>query len=439
MQPVDQVIIPRWLIPVDSAGSVLEEHALAIADGRIVEIGSRESINSGYRAECEVHLPRHVVMPGLVNAHTHAAMTLLRGYADDLPLQEWLADHIWPAEAAWVDASFVEVGTDLALAEMIKSGTTCFNDMYFFPEVAAARAERAGMRACIGMIVLDFPSIWAQNADEYVNKGLALRDELRHSPLITTAFAPHAPYTVSDRTLERVRVLADELDCQIHMHVHETTTEIEESTGRYGMRPLERLDRLELVGPRLVAVHLVHLLPGEMEILAERDVKMVHCPQSNLKLGSGLAPVAKLLDCGVTVSIGTDGAASNNDLDLLDEMRCASLLAKGVSENPAALPAHLALEAATRGGAKALGLADHIGSLESGKQADLVAIDLSDCATQPVYHPLGQVVYSATRQQVSDVWVGGKRLLEDRRLTTLDETEITRKAAEWGRRIAAGR
>ena len=296
-----------------------------------------------------------------------------------------------------------------------------------------------GCGACIGMIVLDFPSIWAQNADEYINKGLALRDELRHSQLITTAFAPHAPYTVADRTLERVRVLADELDCQIHMHVHETTTEIEESTGRYGMRPLERLDQLELVGPRLVAVHLVHLLPGEMEILAERDVKVVHCPQSNLKLGSGLAPVAKLLDCGVTVSIGTDGAASNNDLDLLDEMRCASLLAKGVSENPAALPAQAALEAATRGGAKALGLADHIGSLESGKQADLIAIDLSDCATQPVYHPLSQVVYSATRQQVSDVWVGGKRLLEDRRLTTLDETEIIRKAAEWGRRIAAGR
>ncbi len=438
MQEVDQIILPRWLIPVDETQSVLEDHALAVADDRIVALDSSEAIRARYRAKTEITLAGHALLPGLVNAHTHAAMTLLRGYADDLPLMEWLTGHIWPAEAAWVDARFVEVGTDLALAEMIRSGTTCFNDMYFFPEVAAARAENAGMRACIGMIVIDAPSAWAQNAGECINKGLQLRDETRHSPLISTAFAPHAPYTVDDSAFEKIRTLADELDCRIHLHVHETRREIEESTGRYGMRPLERLDQLGLLSPRLAAVHLVHLLPGEIETVAERGVKVVHCPQSNLKLGNGFCPLAKLLEHGVTVAIGTDGASSNNDLDMLGELQTASLLAKGASENPAALPAHAAIEAATLGGAKALGL-DHLtGSLHPGKQADLTAINLADCATQPVYHPLSQIAYAATRHQVSDVWIAGKRLLENRRLTTLDETEIVQKAAELGRRIGGG-
>ena len=438
MKQVDQIITPRWLVPVDDAKSVLEGHALAISDDHIVALDSSEAINARYRAKTEIALPNHLLMPGLVNAHTHAAMTLLRGYADELPLMEWLSHHIWPTEAKWVDARFVEIGTDLALAEMIRSGTTCFNDMYFFPDVAAARAENAGMRACIGMIVLDFPTVWAQSADEYINKGLALRDTMRHSALISTAFAPHAPYSVSDPALEKICILADELDCQIHIHLHESASEIEESNSRYGMRPLERLDRLGLVGPRLTAVHLVQLLPEEIETVAARGVKVVHCPQSNLKLGNGICPVAKLLESGVCVAIGTDGASSNNDLDMLDELQTASLLAKGVSENPSALPAHDALEAATLGGARALGLDHIIGSIRHGKKADVIAIDLSDSATQPVYHPLNQIVYSAARHQVSDVWVGGKRLLENRRLTTLDETGILRKAAELAHRIATG-
>ena len=265
MQSVDQIITPRWLIPVDEARSVLEGHALAVADDCIVALDTADAINARYRAKAEIVLDDHALLPGLVNAHTHAAMTLLRGYADDLPLMEWLTEHIWPAERAWVDAGFVEIGTDLALAEMIRSGTTCFNDMYFFPEVAAARAENAGMRACIGMIVIDdLPSAWAQNADECINKGLELRDSVRHSALVSTAFAPHAPYSVGDKTLEKIRVLADELDCRIHMHIHETRREIEESTGRYGMRPLERLDQLDLVGPRLTAIHMIQLLPWDI-------------------------------------------------------------------------------------------------------------------------------------------------------------------------------
>ena len=442
MQSVDLIIAPRWLIPVDSASPtngaqpVLENHALAVTGERIVALDTVAAINAAYRATTEVTLTNHALLPGLVNAHTHAAMTLLRGYADDLPLMEWLEKHIWPAEGAWVDARFVEIGTDLALVEMIRSGTTCFNDMYFFPEVAAARAEKAGVRACIGLIVIDdLPSAWAQNADECINKGLELRDQVRHSTLISTAFAPHAPYSVGNRALEKIRVLADELDCRIHMHVHETRQEIDESTARYGMRPLERLDRMELVGPRLSAVHLTQLLGGEIETVAERGVAVVHCPQSNLKLGNGLCPVEKLRKSGVSVAIGTDGASSNNDLDMLAELQSASLLAKGTAQDPAALPAHAALQAATLNGARALGLEQVSGSLTPGKQADIIAIDLSDSATQPVYHPLSQIVYSAARHQVSDVWVGGKRLLENRRLTTLDETEILAKAAEFGRRI----
>lgn len=439
MQTVDQIIKPRWLAPIDAGASVLEDHAVAVAGERIVAVDSRASIAARYRAPSEAELDGHILMPGLINAHTHAAMTLLRGYADDLPLMEWLSGHIWPAEEKWVDAEYVEIGADLALIEMIRGGTTCFNDMYYFPGIVAARAEQAGMRACVGMIVLDFPSVWAQDADEYIRKGLELRDATRHSPLITTAFAPHAPYTVSDRPLETICTLADELECGIHMHVHETAHEIEQSTGRYGIRPLERLGRLGLLGPRLIAVHMTQLLPGEIDAVAEHGVKVVHCPQSNLKLASGICPAAKLLESGVSVAIGTDGASSNNDLDMLAELQTASLLAKGASGDPSALPARDALRMATLGGAEALGLGDITGSIVAGKKADLIAIDLSEPATQPVYHPLSQIVYSAGRHQVSDVWVGGKRLLENRRLTTLDEEQIVRKAAALGRRIAGGK
>lgn len=438
MQTVDQIIKPRWLLPIDDDATVLENHAVAIAGERIAAVDSCAAIDAQYRTAnaITITLADHALMPGFINAHTHAPMTLLRGYADDLPLMEWLAEHIWPAESKWVDAEYVEVGADLALAEMIRGGTTCFNDMYFFPDIVAARAEAAGMRACVGMIVLDAPTVWAQDADEYIGKGLELMDAVRHSPLITTAFAPHAPYTVSDQPLERIRTLADELECGVHTHVHETAREVEESLERHGMRPLQRLEQLGLLGPRLVAVHLTQLLPDEIDLVAERGVKVAHCPQSNLKLASGICPVARLTAAGAAVAIGTDGASSNNDLDMLSEMQTASLLAKGASGNPAALPAHAALRAATMGGAEALGLAHLTGAVAAGKQADLAAIDLSAPATQPLYHPLSQIAYSAARDQVTDVWVGGRRLLENRRLTTLDEAEIVRQAAQWSRRIA---
>ncbi len=435
MQPVDFIIIPRWLIPVDATHSILTEHALAITGERIVALDTAANIRAQYRATDEIVLDQHALLPGFINAHTHAAMTLLRGYADDLPLMEWLTKHIWPAEAAWADARFVEVGTDLALVEMIRSGTTCFNDMYFFPEVSAARAEAAGMRACIGMIIINAPSKWANDMDEYFQKGLDLRDETRHSALISTAFAPHAPYSVDDAALEKICIYADELDCHIHMHIHETRQEIEESLSRHKVRPLERLAQLELLSPRLAAVHMVHLLPGEIETIAMRGVSVVHCPQSNLKLGNGMCPLATLLENGVSVAIGTDGASSNNDLDMLSETQTAALLAKGVAENPAAVPAHAALEAATLGGARALGLEQQIGSLAVNKKADFIAVDLSAAATQPIYHPLSQIIYAASRDQISDVWVGGKRLLQNHELTTLDENEIVQKAREFGMQI----
>lgn len=443
MQNVDQIIYPRWLIPVQDIDTppqqqVFEHYGVVIDKGHVFAIDSRTSLSSKFHSDNTIELTEHVLMPGLINAHTHSAMTLLRGYADDLPLMEWLSQHIWPAEAKWVNSEFVKVGTDLAIAEMIMSGTTCFNDMYFFPNITASRAESAGIRACVGMIVIDFPTVWANDADEYISKGLEVRDELRHSKLVTSAFAPHAPYTVSNQPLEKIGVLAEELDCQIHMHVHETAHEIDESTARYGMRPLERLDQLGLVSPRLAAVHMTQLLPAEITSLAERGVNVVHCPQSNLKLASGFSPVDNLLKEGVNVAIGTDGASSNNDLDMLGETQSAALLAKAVAEDPSAMNAYQALYASTKAGAIALGLESETGSIEPGKSADVIAIDLSDPASQPVFHPLSQVVYGASRTQVSDVWVAGKRLLEDRKLTRMELSSIISTASEWGLKIEAG-
>jgi 5-methylthioadenosine/S-adenosylhomocysteine deaminase len=434
---IDTLINARWVIPVDPDTSVSDHHSVAVHEGKIVEILPTSGASAQYRAQQSVELPHHALIPGFVNAHTHAAMSLFRGLADDLPLMEWLQKHIWPAEQKWVSGEFVRDGTELAVAEMIKSGTTCFNDMYFFPDESARVAQEAGIRACIGMIMIDFPSAWAQSADEYLQKGLKLHDDFRNHELITTAFAPHAPYTVSDAPLEKIRTLADELDVPIHMHVHETAHEVDESVTRFGVRPLERLAKLEMLTPRLLAVHMTQLLPGEIDVLRERGVNVIHCPESNMKLASGFCPVGQLTGKGVNVALGTDGAASNNDLDMLDELRMAALLAKGVARDATAVPAHTALRMATLNGAKALGLDDQVGSIAQGKQADMVAIDLSAITSQPVYDPISQIAYSAGRDQVSDVWVHGKRLLKDRRLTTLDEASILDKASRWRDKIRA--
>ncbi len=436
-KPIDTLIHARWVIPVEPDSVVLDHHSLAIQAGRIVGVHSRAEAERLYQALDVVDLPRHALIPGLVNTHTHSAMSLMRGLADDLPLMQWLQDHIWPAEARHASPEFCRDGVELAMAEMLRGGITCFNDMYFFPDVTAQVASRAGMRACVGLILLDFPSPWAQGPDEYLDKAAAVHDAWNDHPLIRTAFGPHAPYTVSDKPLERMRVLADELDIPIQMHIHETAFEVEQALAQTGKRPLARLQVLGLLTPNLMAVHMTQLTDADINLCADTGVHVIHCPESNLKLASGFCPVSKLLAAGVNVALGTDGAASNNDLDMMGEMRCAALLAKAVAGDAAALPAHTALRMATLNGARALGMADQIGSLEPNKWADLCAIELDRIETQPLYNALSQLVYSAGRHQVSDVWVAGRRLLDNRRLTTLDEAAVLSRAHQWGQRLAA--
>ena len=435
---LDLLLLPTWLVPVEPAGVVLRDHGLGIRDGQIVLIAPRaEALRHKAREVRE--LTDCLLAPGLVNAHGHAAMTLLRGIADDLPLMTWLREHIWPAEGKWVDDAFVRDGTNLAIAEQIKGGITCFSDMYFYPQVATECAHNAGVRAQITIPVLNFAVPGARDAAEALRKGLQLFDDLKQHPRIRIAFGPHAPYTVSDDKLEEIRMLADELDAGIHMHVHETAQEVADALAEHGERPLARLARLGLLGPRFQAVHMTQIDDDDLALLVEHNCSVIHCPESNLKLASGFCPVERLWQAGVNVAIGTDGAASNNDLDLLGETRTAALLAKAVAGSATALDAHSALRMATLNGARALGLESQIGSLETGKLADLVAFDLSGLAQQPVYDPVSQLIYASGRDCVKHVWVGGKQLLDDGRLTRMDEQELIDTAKHWGRQIAQGR
>ncbi|WP_314385533.1 TRZ/ATZ family hydrolase [Pseudomonas brenneri] len=433
--PLDLLLLPSWLVPVEPAGVVLKAHGLGIRDGRIAFIGPRAQALKLAAHEVR-ELPGVLLSPGLVNAHGHAAMTLFRGLADDLPLMTWLQQHIWPAEAKWVDEAFVRDGTDLAIAEQIKGGISCFSDMYFFPKVASERVHNSGLRAQIAIPILDFPIPGAANADEAIRQGVELFGDLKHHPRIKIAFGPHAPYTVSDANLEKVRVIAEELDAAIHMHVHETACEVQQSVEQYGERPLARLARLGLLGPRLQAVHMTQISEDDLALLVESNSSVIHCPESNLKLASGFCPVERLWQAGVNVAVGTDGAASNNDLDLLGETRTAALLAKAVAGSASALDAHRALRMATLNGARAMGLEAEIGSLEVGKAADIVAFDLSGLAQQPIYDPVSQLIYATGRDCVKHLWVGGKQLLDDRQLTRMDEQQLSAMATAWGQRIS---
>jgi len=435
MQEIDTLIEAGWIIPVEPANTVFTDYAIAIDKGRIVEILAAPDAAIKYKGNQHHRYPGHVLLPGFVNTHTHASMSLLRGLADDMPLMQWLQEHIWPAESQHVNEEFVHDGTRLAMAEMLRCGTTCFNDMYFFPDVTARLAREAGMRATVGLIVLDFPTIWASHADEYIEKGLAVNDHYRDDTLVTTAFAPHAPYTVSDGTLLHVQTLVNELEIPIHIHLHETADEIQQSIEQYGVRPIQRLSELGLLTPNLVAVHMTQLLDEEIETIAENAVNVVHCPESNLKLASGFCPLSRLTQAGINVALGTDGAASNNDLDMLSEMRTAALLAKTVANDARALDAMKAIELATLNGARALGLDAEIGSLVAGKSADMIAIDLASIETQPVYHPESHIVYASSRDKVTDVWINGEHLLNQRELTRLDQKEILEKAHSWQQRI----
>lgn len=434
--PLDLLLLPTWLVPVEPAGVVLHAHGIGIRDGQIALIAPREHALR-HPAREVLELPGRLLAPGLVNAHGHAAMTLFRGLADDLPLMTWLEQHIWPAESKWVDEAFVRDGTDLAIAEQLKGGITCFSDMYFFPNVASERVHASGMRAQITIPVLDFAIPGARDAQEALRKGVELFADLKHHPRIKIAFGPHAPYTVSDDKLESIRTLAEELEAGIHMHVQETAFEVQQSMELHGQRPLARLQRLGLLGPRFQAVHMTQIDDDDLAMLVTSNTSVIHCPESNLKLASGFCPVERLWQAGVNVAVGTDGAASNNDLDLLGETRTAALLAKAVAGSATALDAHRALRMATLNGARALGLEQEIGSLEVGKAADLTAFDLRGLAQQPIYDPVSQLIYASGRQCVEHVWVGGKQLVDSGRLTRLDEAALIESAQTWGQRIAA--
>jgi 5-methylthioadenosine/S-adenosylhomocysteine deaminase len=431
------LLLPGFLVPVRPRLQILESMAVVIEDELITAVLPRSEALETYADARKIELPEHVLVPGFINMHTHSAMSLLRGYADDLNLQTWLNDYIWPLEKSFLGPGFVHDGSKLAIAEMIRGGTTFFNDLYFYPEVTAATAVETGIRACIGLPVINVPTIWAANENEYIDKGLEVSDSWKNEPLITTAMAPHAPYSVGDAALVRIAELSAANDMRVHMHVLESNWEIGESIRQHGKSTLERLAACDLLNERLLAVHMTQLDPVDVRILTESGVNVVHCPESNLKLGNGICPLADLLEDGVNVALGTDGAASNNNLDLLEESRTAALLAKGFSNDPCVVTAFQALEMLTINAAGALGKSHQLGSIEAGKLADLCAVRMDSLQTTPMYDVVSHLIYAASSQQVSHVWVGGRLLLEDGQFLHLDVDGIVDRAKYWAGKIAA--
>ncbi|WP_019530442.1 TRZ/ATZ family hydrolase [Dasania marina] len=434
-QTVDSLIHAEWIIPIRPANTQLKHHSIAIKDGVIVDLLPTKLAKQQYCSANTHELAQQLLMPGLVNAHGHAAMSLFRGMADDQDLHNWLQNHIWPAEAQWVDAEFVKDGSLLAIAEMLRSGTTCYSDMYFFPDAAAEAVQDSGIRAQFCFPVLDFASTWGSDADDYISKGLAAREKWQHQPLLNFAFGPHAPYTVSDQPMSRIAALAAELDIGIQIHCHETQQEVTDAINKDGERPLARLNRLGLLGPSTQLVHMTVLNDADIELVRLSGAHVVHCPASNLKLASGFCPTQQLLELDINVALGTDGAASNNNLDLFSEMHIAALLAKATSGNAAALGDWQALEMATLAGAKALGLDHKIGSLEIGKQADLIAIDMSNIEQQPIYQPISQLVYTHSAGNVKHSWIAGTQVLHNRQPTQINLTQLAQKAQQWRDKI----
>jgi 5-methylthioadenosine/S-adenosylhomocysteine deaminase len=437
MEKIDHLIHAKWIITCENTNRVLENHAIAMAREKIVAILPSEKAKQQYQPLRESHYHTHAILPGLINSHTHLAMSLFRGLADDLDLMDWLNHYIWPAEGKWVSHEFVYDGSLLAMAEMIRCGTTCFNDMYFFLDATAQAAQQAGVRAHIGMTIIDVPTAWAKTPEEYFRKAIDFYQEYKDSQSIVPTLAPHSTYTVSRENLEKIKQLAADYNLKINIHLQEAPSEMAHSMEKYQKRPLERLQEIGLVSPDLIAIHMTQINDTDLEILQQSRPNIVHCPESNMKLASGMCPVETLTKLGINVAIGTDGAASNNDLDMFGEMRSAAFLGKVAANDPKAISAEKALKMATLQGAKALGI-DHVtGSLEPGKDADFIAIDLEQLETQPIYHPISQIVYAASRHQVTDVWVRGKQLLKARQLLTIDEHDLTKKACAWSKRIKA--
>ncbi|MEO0443465.1 MAG: TRZ/ATZ family hydrolase [Pseudomonadota bacterium] len=436
MHQCDLLICALWIVPIVPQNTAYRDCAIVVDQGKITGLLPQKEALQSFTAKHTLHLDQHLLMPGLINAHGHAAMSLFRGYADDLALETWLNDYIWPAEGQHVSAQFVRDGTQLAVAEMIRSGTTCYSDMYFFPDQSAAVAHEAGMRAQITFPILEFPSAWAENADHYITKGLAVRDHYRSHELIVVNFGPHAPYTVSDNTFKRIALLAPELQAGIHVHLHETAHEVSQALEQDGQRPLQRLFDLNVLTPSTQCVHMTALNQADYAVLKQSGAHVIHCPESNLKLASGFCPVQRLLDEGVNVALGTDGCASNNNLDMFGEMHTAALLGKALANNAAALSAYQVLEMATINGAKALNIDAITGSLERGKSADIIAVKLDAIEQQPLYDPISQLVYTHNGHRVSHSWVAGRQLMADRELKTINEREIVASTRRWSQTIA---
>ena len=432
---VSAIISASWIFTSGPEDQLLSDYAVVIENDKIIDLVSQKKVFDEYEANNNYQLNNHILIPGLINAHTHSAMSLFKGFADDLPLQDWLNNHIWPAEKEFVNSSFVKDGSILALSEMIKSGVTTFNDMYFFPDATAEAAKELEVRGNIGLVVLDFPTNYATDPEDYLVKGFEFRDKWRNEELITTSIAPHAPYSVSNEAFTLINTYSEELNINIHTHLHETQWEIDQSIDKYGITPVQRLNNLGIIGPSLMAAHCVYLNDQDMDILAKNKVSIAHNPSSNMKLGSGIADVAKMLKQNLTVSLGTDSSASNNRLDIMGEMRLAALLIKGTTKSPELIPAKEAIKMATINGAKTLGLDSTIGSIEKNKKADLVAIDLSAIENQPLYNPISTLVYSSSRTDVSYVWIDGKIKLKDKKLVNIDEERIIQMAKKWQRKL----
>jgi 5-methylthioadenosine/S-adenosylhomocysteine deaminase len=436
MQEVDKILLARWVIPLQSQNEYLEHTAVVINNGKIIDIVPNDQINTKYLSNNVLSLDQHALLPGFINSHTHSPMNLFRGIADDLPLMQWLTNHIWPAEQNTITPDTVTLGSQLAIAEMIRGGTTCFNDHYFFPESTEQVAIQTGIRACLGLQVFNVKTLWSNNEAEAIAKAKdILHRRFNTHPNITWSIAPQGPYSVDNNALKQIKLISEQYEIPVHIHMHETQAEIHKSLQDYGCRPLERFHNLGLINDKLLAVHMVHINAEEIRTITDKNVNIVHSPESNLKLGSGIAPIYQLQQAGANIALGTDGAASNNDLDMIGEMRTASLLAKGITNNAAALNSYDILKMATINGARALGIDTITGSLESGKQADIIAIDLSDVWQQPILNPVSHIVYSGNRLSVSDCWVNGKQLLKNKQLTTINASELLTKLKKVTTRI----
>ena len=429
------IVSPRWLLPVIPRNSILENYSLVVIENKIAEILPTAEIPENYPELTNLELPNQLLMPGLINTHGHSAMALLSGYADDFELKTWLAEHIWPIENRLVDFEFVYDGTTLAIAEMICSGTTTVADSYFFPDASAKAYIEHGFRAQVGLPIIHFPNAWANTEEEHINKGLGVRDTLKNQKLITPALAPHAPYSVKNAGFEQVRMFAEQLEMPIHLHLHETAAEVSDAITETSKRPIQRMKEIGILSPSLQAIHMTQLTPQEMKELSQRQTHIAHCPVSNLKLASGFCPVSDLTSHHVNVALGTDGAASNNNLDMIEEMKIAALMAKGMTDNASTLPIYDVIEMATINGAKFLGLEDKIGSLEPGKCADMISVDLSALKFQPMLNPASALIYAASGNQVCHVWIDGEHQLSDRILTNMDTARMHANARQWQSKI----